>query len=509
MSYGGSTMFLDTTDRVRVEDLLRGIIVLSGNDACAVIAEALSPDGTEAGFARFMTQRGRKMGLTNSTFMNSNGWPAPGHRMSVRDLAVLAERLIEDFPGFYPMFAETEFTSTDGRRQHPQPQPASRLRDRRRRAQDRSYRGRGLRAGGLGQAGRPAGDLRDFRAQQGARAAREEAEAIINWSFRQFVEKRVLRAGAEVARADVWMGNMPSVGLTAAEDVTTLLPVLASDGSRPEVVHSGPVRAPVSRGEQLAELVLSPEGLPEMRVPLVASRDVDKGGFMARLKAVSAASGPPAAGTRGGALSVSARCFVSFEGIDGSGKSTQARLLAEHLRGAGRDVVLTREPGGSPGAEEIRRLLLEGDPDRWSAETEILLFTAARRDHLERTIRPALEAGKLVICDRFADSTRVYQALRARLRTVVDELHRLMIGQEPDLTLLIDMDPETGLRARSGAQGRGTVRILRRRASGADACRVSRAGGRISRPYPWCVDGARPVDEVAAEIRAIVTERLA
>ena len=114
MSYKGSTMFLDTTDRVRVEDLLRGIIVLSGNDACVVIAEALSPDGTEAGFARFMTRRARQLGMDNSTFMNSNGWPQAGHMMSVHDLAILAQHIIEDFPEFYPMFAETEF-KFDGR----------------------------------------------------------------------------------------------------------------------------------------------------------------------------------------------------------------------------------------------------------------------------------------------------------------------------------------------------------------------------------------------------------
>jgi dTMP kinase len=138
--------------------------------------------------------------------------------------------------------------------------------------------------------------------------------------------------------------------------------------------------------------------------------------------------------------------FVSFEGIDGSGKSTQARLLAETLRSLGREVVLTREPGGSPGAEEIRRLVLTGDRARWSPETEILLFTAARRDHLERTIRPALERGAVVITDRFADSTRLYQGTtRGDLRALVDRLHEMMIGVEPDLTFVIDMDPAKAL----------------------------------------------------------------
>ena len=133
--------------------------------------------------------------------------------------------------------------------------------------------------------------------------------------------------------------------------------------------------------------------------------------------------------------------FVSFEGIDGSGKTTQARRLAELLRSRGQDAVLTREPGGAPGAEAIRRLLVEGEPDRWSPETEILLFTAARRDHLEHTILPALTAGAWVVSDRFADSTRVYQGVaRAELRGVVDRLHAEAIGVEPACTILIDVD---------------------------------------------------------------------
>jgi dTMP kinase len=148
--------------------------------------------------------------------------------------------------------------------------------------------------------------------------------------------------------------------------------------------------------------------------------------------------------------------FLSFEGIDGSGKSTQARLLAEALRKAGHVVTLTREPGGSPGAEEIRRLVLEGAVDRWSAETEILLFTAARRDHLEKTIRPALARGEIVISDRFADSTRIFQGItRGDLADTVDQLHSLMIGVEPDLTLLFDLDPALALSratARAGTE---------------------------------------------------------
>ena len=147
--------------------------------------------------------------------------------------------------------------------------------------------------------------------------------------------------------------------------------------------------------------------------------------------------------------------FLSLEGIDGSGKSTQGRRLAETLRAKGHAVALTREPGGSPGAEEIRRLVLEGHVDRWSAETEILLFTAARRDHLEKTIRPALARGEIVITDRFADSTRIFQGItRGDLTETVDRLHSLMIGVEPDLTLLFDLDPAKGLARATARAGK-------------------------------------------------------
>jgi dTMP kinase len=191
-----------------------------------------------------------------------------------------------------------------------------------------------------------------------------------------------------------------------------------------------------------------------------------------------------------------------FEGIDGSGKSTQARLLADALRAEGQTVTLTREPGGSKGAEEIRRLVLEGDPDRWSAETEILLFTAARRDHLEKTIRPALVRGDVVICDRFADSTRIFQGItRGDLGGMVNTLHDLMIGVEPDLTLLFDIDPAMGL-ARATARAGTEMRFEDMGLHFQTRARAGFLALAALHPRFCIIDGARASDLVAADVRA-------
>jgi dTMP kinase len=201
--------------------------------------------------------------------------------------------------------------------------------------------------------------------------------------------------------------------------------------------------------------------------------------------------------------------FITFEGIDGCGKSSQSRLLADTLRQSGQNVTLTREPGGSPGAEEIRKLLVEGAPGRWSAETEILLFTAARRDHLERTIQPALERGEIVISDRFADSTRVYQGVaRAGLVETVDALHTRMIGREPDLTLIIDMDPQAAL-TRGLARKSGEDRFEE---FGLTFQQKLRQGflALAARHPQRCIliNGAQNPDAVAAEVLLAVKEHL-
>lgn len=287
MSYGGSTMFLDTTDRVRVEDLLKGIIVLSGNDACAVIAEALSPDGSEGGFARMMTQRAQQLGMTSSVFKNASGWPAQGHVMSMRDLTLLASRLIADFPEFYPMLAQTRF-EFDGR-------APSNVRNRNP-LLSLGIGADGLKTGHTQEAGyglvgsAVRGDRRVIFAITGLdseRARAEESEAIVNWAFRQFAEQTIVRQGKAVAQAEIFMGAEESVGLVADKDVTLLLPVSITGGTKAEVVYTGPVKAPVTKGQRLAELIIQPEGLPETRVPLFAETDVAAGGFMTRMMTVS------------------------------------------------------------------------------------------------------------------------------------------------------------------------------------------------------------------------------
>ncbi|WP_373635565.1 D-alanyl-D-alanine carboxypeptidase family protein [Yoonia sp. SS1-5] len=282
--YGGSSMFLDTTDRVRVEDLLRGVIVLSGNDSSAVLAEALSPDGTEAGFARMMTERARQMGMMNSTFTNSNGWPAAGHRMSMEDLGILANRLITDFPTFYPLFAETEF-AFDGRvpSNSRNRNPLLRL----------GIGADGLKTGHTQEAGyglvgsAKQGDRRVIFVITGldSQAARaEESEKLVNWAFRQFAQKDVARAGTRLAEADVWMGDAPIVGLTVAEDLSMLVPILNQGTVDAQVVYDGPIEAPINAGDEIAELVVTLDGLPEKRLPLVAEADVARGGFTTRLR---------------------------------------------------------------------------------------------------------------------------------------------------------------------------------------------------------------------------------
>lgn len=201
--------------------------------------------------------------------------------------------------------------------------------------------------------------------------------------------------------------------------------------------------------------------------------------------------------------------FITLEGGEGGGKSTQVFRLADRLRRAGLQVVATREPGGAEGAEIIRKLLVSGDPGRWDAMTELLLHFAARRDHLRRTIWPALERGHWVVCDRFADSTMAYQGYGQGLgRTPVDTVYRLVVGDfKPDLTLILDLPAADGL-------GRADTRGGENRYERMDLAfheRLRQGFLEIARGEPErCVviDASRPIDTVAEAIAAAVRSRL-
>lgn len=284
MSFGGSTMFLNTQDRPTVEELIRGVVVVSGNDASVVLGEALSPDGTEDGFARLATQRARELGMTQTTIRNASGWPAPGHVMSMRDLGILAEEIITTHPEMYAYFAETEYDYENRA-------PANRFN--RNPILRMGIGADGLKTGHTQEAGyglvgsAVQGDRRVTFVITGlptSEARSRESERILTWAFRQFVEREVVTAGTELARAPVFMGAAADVGLAPSESLTMLLPALAGPELNADVVYTGPLDAPIAIGDPVGELVvrLGEDG-DERRIPLVATEAVDEGGIGVRI----------------------------------------------------------------------------------------------------------------------------------------------------------------------------------------------------------------------------------
>ncbi|MGI9389629.1 MAG: D-alanyl-D-alanine carboxypeptidase family protein [Boseongicola sp.] len=280
---GGSTMFLDETDRPTVEQLIKGIIVQSGNDACIVVAEGLA--GSEDAFARQMNTRGAEIGLTNSTFVNASGWPNPNHRMSMRDLGVLATRIIVEFPEYYGYFALEEY-DFDGR------SPSNRF-------NRNPVLGLGLGADGLktghteeagyGLVGSAlSGERRIvfvFTGIESQGDRRQEAESIINWGFRQFIQKQVAAAGQTVAEAPVWLGDHQQINLVARDDIKLLVPTIGQEAVETKIEYRSPLEAPIEKGAEVASLIVTAPDMPEKRIPLVSDRTVVYGGFLPRIRA--------------------------------------------------------------------------------------------------------------------------------------------------------------------------------------------------------------------------------
>ena len=278
---GGSTMYLQQGDRPTVNELIQGMIVNSGNDACTVVAEGL--EGSEEEFARKMTARAKTLGLENSTFANSSGWPDPGQRMSMKDLGLLSVHIIETYPDLYPTFAETEYNYKNR-------SPAN--------ANNRNpllklgIGADGLKTGhteeaGYGMVGSvKQGDRRIVFAFNGVTSEKDraqEAERIANWAFRQFALKTVIKAGTEVAQANVFLGNAATVGLVSDQDLRLLIPAGADTNISGEVVYTSPLKLPITKGMKLADLIIKLPDMPDHHVDLLAANDVGPAGFVDRL----------------------------------------------------------------------------------------------------------------------------------------------------------------------------------------------------------------------------------
>ena len=275
---GGSKMFVEVGDRVSIENLLRGIIIQSGNDACIVVAEGLS--GTEDAFAREMTKRGREIGLTSSIFKNSTGWPDPEHRMTARDLNLLALRTILDFPQYYHYFAETDFTWSDITQSNRNP------------LLYKNMGADGLKTGHTQEAGYglTASAIRDGRrlvlvvnGLPSERARSEESERLLEWGFREFSNYELFSAGQEVDRAEVWLGAEESVPLTLSEPVLATLSQREHEEMTVSVLYDAPIPAPIAEGQELAVLRITAPGMEPMEYPLYAATNVEKVGPFGRM----------------------------------------------------------------------------------------------------------------------------------------------------------------------------------------------------------------------------------
>jgi len=278
---GGSKMFVQIGAQVSVENLARGVIVQSGNDACIVLAEGIS--GSEQQFAELMNETGRRIGLRNSNFRNSTGWPDPEHRMTARDLATLARRIIADHPDHYRFYNERSFRWNDISQENRNPTLA------------RVPGADGLKTGHTEEAGYglTASAIRGGRrlilvinGLPTMRARAEESERLLEWGFREFDNVTMFRAADTVEEVPVYLGSRPTVPLVAGQDLVLTLPRQWRRSLQAKLRYDAPIPAPISRGQELGKLVVSGQGVPEMEVKLIAGADVDRLGLIPRIPAV-------------------------------------------------------------------------------------------------------------------------------------------------------------------------------------------------------------------------------
>lgn len=275
---GSSTMFLNIGEKVRVGDLIQGIIIQSGNDACIVAAENIS--GSEEDFARAMTDKAQKLGLHNSSFANATGWPHPDQKMSVEDLAKLARIIIKDFPEYYYLFSERNYTHNNIRQGNRNPLLYS------------IPEADGLKTGHTEEAGfclagsAKRGDRRLISIMSGLASNKErseEAEKIMNWGFREFDNYKILKQGQKVAELPVWFGTEKNVDLLVNEDVLRTIKKNKASKVKMTAVYDKPVKAPVKQGDKLGFVRVEVPGAETVEVPLIANKDIKKLGWFGKI----------------------------------------------------------------------------------------------------------------------------------------------------------------------------------------------------------------------------------
>jgi serine-type D-Ala-D-Ala carboxypeptidase (penicillin-binding protein 5/6) len=277
---GGSKMFVQVGTQVRVEDLIRGVIVQSGNDACVVFAEAIS--GSEEQFAELMNAKAKELELTNSHFKNSTGWPDPEQHMSCRDIATLARRIIHDFPEYYHYDSEKTFKYNNIEQGNRNPLVQKGTAD--------GLKTGHTEAGGYGLvASTRRGDRRVILVLNGLESMHqraEEAERLMDWAFANFEDVTLFAAGDVIERVPVWLGTRPTVPLVGGRDLVVTMPRNWRNKASVKVSYDTPIQAPVAKGAALGKLVVAGQGVPGMEVPLLAGEDVGKLGLPGRAMAV-------------------------------------------------------------------------------------------------------------------------------------------------------------------------------------------------------------------------------
>lgn len=274
---GGSTMFLSIGDNVSVENLIKGIVIQSGNDACIVVAENVA--GSEDDFVILMNKTAKKLGLKNSHFENATGLPHPDHRMSMEDLAILARHIIKEFPELYHYFSQKEFVYNNIKQGNRNPLLYTM------KGADGLKTGHTEEAGFCLAASATKGERRLIEVMSGMSSNRErseEAERLMSWGFREFNNFKILTKGQTVATAKVWYGKKDSVNLTVADDVLKTVHMSQQDNVKATAEFDEPVKAPIKAGQEIGTIKIEIEGQSPLNVPLIAANDVSETGMLGK-----------------------------------------------------------------------------------------------------------------------------------------------------------------------------------------------------------------------------------